>query len=268
MMTRILAVAANTRKEAFRNRVFIVLVLIGFGLNAVGWALSKLAHSTQHGRVMQNFGYFAVSMIAVVTAILMGVILLYKELDRKTIFTLIPKPIHRFEIVLGKFVGLATLLAALTTILGLAWIAIMKQANLLHVGGTSILSSALLSLVLIWLEAVLITAVALLFSGWTRPVMSGAFTVGYFLMGRWVELLQDHLAAKSGFLAEPGLARGLAIIATWVVPDLGTFNVSRELSLGVEVTADYVLAATQYAFSFAAIFLVIGIALFSRRDFV
>ncbi|MFT7622573.1 MAG: ABC-type transport system involved in multi-copper enzyme maturation permease subunit [Myxococcota bacterium] len=265
---RILAVAENTRREAFRNRAFVVMVILGIGLNVAGWALAKLAVSTQAPRVVQNFGYFSVSILTVITAILMGVILLYKELDKKTIFTLIPKPVMRFEIVLGKFVGLSTLLAGLVLFLGLGWHLAISWHGALEVAGRSIVPDLYKSLVLIWLEAVTITGVALLFSGWTRPFLSGVFTFGYFLMGRLVYMLNEHLSASKGVLAEPGALRDLVMGVTYLVPDLQIFNVSRELALGIDVPGAYLLAATGYAASFTAVFLVLGIALFSRRDFI
>ena len=268
MIGRILAVAANTRKEAFRNRAFVVLVILGILLNVTGWALAKLAVASQQVRVIQDFGYFAVSIVGVLTAVLMGVILLYKELDKKTIFALIPKPVLRFEIVLGKFLGLITLLAGLTAFLGAAWLFFLWWFDALQVAGHPISGIVLRSCLLMWFEASLITALALLFSGWTRPFLAGMFTFGYFLMGRFVFLIHEHLAATKGALAEPGPMRTLAKVVTYLVPDLQTFNISRELSLGIDVPWGFVFASFGYALSFTAVFLVVGIALFARRDFV
>lgn len=268
MIGRVLAIAANTRKEAYRNRAFLVIVLLGLILNATGWALAKLAVPSQQTKVIQDFGYFAVSIVAVLCAVLTGVILLYKELDKKTIFTIIPKPVARFEIVLGKFVGLVTLLAALTLGLGLCWIAFMSWQDALQVASQSITAECFKSMVLIGLEATIVTAVALLFSSWTRPFLAGMFTFGYFLMGRCIFLVHEHLAAQTGALSKPGLLRSLAQGFTYLVPDLQSFNVSRELALGIPVPVDYVLASAGYAASFTAVFLVIAVVLFSRRDFV
>ncbi len=214
MLQRVLAVAQNTRREAFRNRAFLVLVLLGIGLNVTGFALAMLAVKSQAPRVIQNFGYFSVSIVAVVSAILLGVILLYKELDKKTIFTLIPKPVRRYEIVLGKFVGLSSLLLGLVVFLGLGWHLSIYWHDAMEVGGRSVVPDLYVGLLLIWFEAVLITALALLFSAWTRPFLSGVFTFGYFLMARWVFLLQEHLDSSQGALAEPGPLRTGAQVVT------------------------------------------------------
>ena len=268
MLGRILAIAQNTRKEAYRNRAFLVLVILGLVLNATGWALAKLAVPSQQTKVIQDFGYFSVSIVSVLCAVLTGVILLYKELDKKTIYTLLPKPVARLEVVLGKFVGLVTLIAALTLGLGLCWIASMGWQDALKVAGQPVVGECFKSLLLIGLEAMLVTSVALLFSSWTRPFLAGMFTFGYFLMGRCIFLLQEHLDAQNGALTKAGPIRAIAEAFTYVVPDLQTFNVSRELALGIPVPGDYLLASAGYATSFTAVFLVLAIYLFSRRDFV
>jgi Cu-processing system permease protein len=268
MLNRILVLVFYIRKEAFRNRAFVVLLMLGLVLNLTGWALAKLAVRSQQVRVIQDFGFFAVSIVAVMTAILMGVILLYKELDKKTIYALVPKPVTRLEILLGKFVGLMSLLVGLTVTLGLFWLFFLWWHDALQVAEQSIVAEVFKCLLLIVLEAMVITSLALLFSSWTRPFLSGMFTFGYFLMGRWVHLIQEHLNASTGALSEPGPMRSVAQLVTYLVPDLQVFNTSRELALGIKVHSGYLLASAGYACSFTAVFLVIGIWLFQRRDFV
>jgi len=237
-------------------------------LNVAGWALAKLAISSQTARVMQNFGHFSVFLVTAMSAILMGIILLHKELDRKTIFTLIPKPVRRYEIVLGKFVGLSTLLTGQVFLLGLAWYLFLGWHDALHVAEQPISTEILKALVLLSLEATLITSVALVFSSWTRPFLSGVFTFGYFLMGHSIFLLNEHLGARSGVLSEEGPLRSVATVVTYVVPDLNQFNISDHFAAGRIVGWEHVLDCAGYAFSFSAIFLAIAVILFTRRDFV
>jgi len=268
MIQRILAVAGNTWKEAHRNRAFTVLLLLGLALNGTGWALAKLAVRGQGIKVIQDFGYFAVSIVAVITAIMMGIILLYKELDKKTVYSLLPKPVMRYEVVLGKFVGLITLISCVIAVLGSFWLLLMWHLDALEVNGQSIVNNAWMSMILMALEAMVVTSIALMFTSWTRPLLSGIFTLGYFLMGRWIFLIQEHIDSGAGVLAEPGPLRTFAQVMTYIVPDLQTFNMSREIALGIDIHAGYVGASGMYALSFTAVFLLFGIWLFSRRDFV
>jgi ABC-type transport system involved in multi-copper enzyme maturation permease subunit len=266
MIGRILAVAANTRKEAYRNRAFLVLVLLGLFLNGAGLLLSKLAVRNQATKVIQDFGYFSVAIVCAMTAIMLGIILLHKELDKKTIYTIVSKPIARFEIVLGKFWGLLTLLVLLVIGLGIPWIATLWYHDALHVGGAAIWDDCLMGMVLMIGEAMIVLGVALLFSSWTRPFLAGVFTFGYFVMGRNMYLLREYLDAAKGPLAEPGPLRNIANGFTYIVPDLDVFNVSGEIALGIDVHGGYVLASTGYAVAFTAVFLALAALFFSRRD--
>ena len=168
---------------------------------------------------------------------------------------------------LGKFEGLVTLIAALTLGLDLCWIASMGWQDALKVADQPT-AECFKSLALIGLEAMLVTSVALLFSSWTRPFLAGMLTFGYFLMGRSIFPLQEHLDAQNGPLTKAGPIRAIAQAFAYLVPDLQTFNVSRELALSIPVPGDYLFASAGYASSFTAVFLVLGITLFSRRDFV
>ena len=268
MLRRILAVAQNTRREAYRNRAFTVLLIVGVLLNTVGFVLSNLAEPSQKARVIQNFGYFAVSFVSAITAILIGVILLYKELDRKTIYTLIPKPVMRYEIVLGKFLGLGQLLFGLVIFLALGWIGVMWLFDALVVNSQSVLDSVGAAVFLVLLESLIVTSIALMFSGWTRPFLSGVFSFLFFVTGRVVFVLEEHLAMTKGPLSADGPLRQLVEVIVYVVPDLSVFNISREIALGIPVPGHYLWSAAAFAGCYILVFLGIGVALFGRRDFV
>jgi len=268
MIRRILAVAANTRREAYRNRAFLVLILMGLAMTAAGIVLSKLAVRNQAVKVIQDFGYFSVSLVCAMTAILLGVILLHKELDKKTIYTIVSKPIARFEIVIGKFWGLLTLLVVFVIGLSIPWMITLWMYDALNVGGVAIWDDCIMGMVLMVGETMVILSAALLFSSWTRPFLAGIFTFGYFIMGKNMYLLREYLSADTGPLAEPGAIRSIGQGFTYVVPDLDVFNVSREISLGIDVHGSYVLSSFGYGFSFTLVFLALSAFFFSRRDFM
>ncbi len=268
MIGRIFAVAANTRREAYRNRAFLVLILMGLTMTIIGIVLSKLAVRNQAVKVIQDFGYFSVSMVCAITAILLGVILLHKELDKKTIYTIVSKPIARFEIVLGKFLGLLTLLAVFVVGLTIPWMATLWMYDALHVGGVAIWDDCLMGTLLMVGESMVILSAALLFSSWTRPFLAGIFTFGYFVMGKNMYLLREYLSADTGPLSEAGPLRTIGQGFTYIVPDLDVFNVSREISLGIDVHGSYVTSSLAYGLSFSMVFLCLSVFFFSRRDFM
>ncbi len=151
--------------ESLRHRAMLGLMLTAVGFMAFGLVVSALAVRDQAVRVATNFGLFALGLIGVVTAIIMGTILVYKEIQRRTIYTVLSKPVPRPLFVLGKYFGLAGVLAVMMVILGIGWFAVVRlrggSVEMGHVAGVA----------LILLEVLLITAVAVFFQQqpWIRP---------------------------------------------------------------------------------------------------
>ncbi len=262
MWVRIHAIALNTFIEASRNRAFVGLGISAVGLVVSSIALSQLAIRDQAARVLVDFGLFAISLLAVVIAVVMGVILIFKEVDRKTFYLVLPKPVRREEVVAGKFAGLLGVLAVAVVVMGAAWL------TSLWVREVPIHPDMVKALLLVWMEAALITSIALFFSSFATPVMSGVFTLGIFLVGRSVPLLDELLRAKKGVLVRNPLARFIAQVVTDTFPDLSVFHVGKEVILAVPVGWDYVGGVALYCAGYCLFFLALGMLIFRRRDFV
>ncbi len=259
---RVHALALNTFIEASRNRAFVGLGIAAVGLVASAIAVSQLAIRDQAARVLVDFGLFAVSLLSVVIAIVMGVILIFKEVDRKTFYLVLPKPVRRSEVVAGKFAGLLAVLVVAVALMGAAWFLSLWARDV------PLNPDMVKALVLVWLEAALLTSVALFFSSFATPVMSGVFTFGIFLVGRSIPILEELLRAKKGVLVRSPVARTIAEAVTGTFPDLSVFHVGKELILGVPVGWDYVAGVTLYCAGYCIFFLALGMLIFRRRDFV
>ncbi len=258
---RVLAIARNTVLEALRNRAFLGMGIAAFGLIVTSIAISGLAVRGQTERVLIDFGLATISLFEVVIAITMGVILIYKEIDRKTFYLILPKPIRRSEVMVGKFAGLLVVLAVSLILMTIGWIVSLLAR------GVSLPAGMPQALVLVWCQAALITSVALFFSAFTSPVLSGVFTFGVFMVGASVEILRELLAARKGALSEPGPARLVAEAAAAIFPDLSVFNVGKEVILQVPITWDYVGASLFYCACYCLFFQAAGALIFQRRDF-
>ena len=262
LLGRIGAVAGNTLREAGRNRLFygmlgVTVLLLGFSI-----VLSDLALTDQKLRLLTDFGLATIPLVGVATALLLGAVLLYKEIDRKTLYAILPKPIRRSEFLLGKFVGLALLLLGQLVTLGLCWAAVLH----LRGGGFSLVLAE--ALALSYVEIVLVTAVALFFSALSRPVLSGVLTLGVFLVGRVTYVINDLMQATKGVFVEVPAMRSLARVLVAVIPDLSTFNIADELQAGVAVAPAYLLHATLYGVSWIGFFVILSLIIFERRDLV
>jgi len=262
-MIRVGAIALNTFREAIRNKVLYILLLFAVGLIASAVALGQMSLH-EDLRVIRDLGLAGIALFGVLIAIFVGVNLVYKELDRKTVFSLIPKPMYRFEFILGKFAGMVLTLAVQVAIMAAVLFAVLSIAG----GGVE--GPVVRAIVLLFVEVVVITAVAVLFSTFSSPILSGAFTLGIFVIGRFTPELRELIAKLSSSSLKAVLGAALRVF-----PDLHVFYVSGSMVDGqyVTVQADYVdwsyvATASGYGLLYAGCALVLSIVLFSRRDFI
>lgn len=258
---RIAAIARNTFIEAARNRAFLGLGIAAVGLVASSMAISGLAIADQMARVLMDFGLFAISVLEVVIAVTMGVILVFKEVDRKTFYVVLTKPIRRSEVLAGKFFGLVAVLAIALVVMAIAWVGSLLLRDV------PLRPDMAQALVLAWMQAVLVTSVALFFSSFASPILSGVFTLGVYLVGTTLYVLEDLLTLTKGLLASNEAARAVAKTAVAVLPDLSVFNVGKELILGIPIGWDYVAAAGAYCLGWCFLFWGLASLIFERRDF-
>jgi len=258
---RVLAIARNTLLEALRNRAFVGMGIAAFGLVVSSIAISSLAVRDQAERVLVDFGLAATSIMEIVIAITMGVILVFKEIDRKTFYLVLPKPIRRTEVLAGKFFGLLAVLGVSLLLMAGGWLVSLAAK------GIAIPPGVPQALVLVWAQAAVITSVALFFSSFASPVLSGVFTFGVFMVGSSVTVLEELMTAHKGWLAENGPARLIAEGAVAIFPDLSIFNVGKELILRIPITWEYVGSSLLYGGCYCLFFLALAGLIFQRRDF-
>jgi ABC-type transport system involved in multi-copper enzyme maturation permease subunit len=262
-MTRIAALALNTFREAIRNRVLYVLLFFAVGLIASSLALGQLSLH-EEARVTRDVGLGGIALGAAIIGIFIGVNLVYKEIDKKTVFALIPKPIYRFEFILGKFAGIVLTLVVLVAIMS-----VMLFATL-WIQGASDDGAVLRAIVLLLFQSVVVVAVAVLFSSFTTPILSGLFTLGIIVVGRSTPELRE-LIAKFGSAAARAIFGGLLR----VFPDLNLYYVSGAMMGGQRVSVhgayvdwSYVAIAGGYGVVYSACALVLAMIVFARRDFI
>ena len=259
---RILAMAANTFKEAVRNRAFIGLMLGALVLILASLVVSELVFFDQRRRVVQDFGLFFISFGGVVISVIVGVLLVYKELERKTIYSLLSKPVERWEFILGRYAGMFGILVSVTAVLSLAWVLVMALCGVpLHI-------ELLKAIVLVLGELSIIGAVAVLFSSFSTPILSGIFTFGIFILGRHVGFIETLLTSSKGLFVTAPALRPLGKAVGYVFPDLSLFDITREILLEVEVPWAYVAHSLGYALCYVLVIVSLAALVFSKRDFV
>lgn len=264
-MRRIAAVARNTFREAVRNKILYSLLFFALALIASALALGQLSIHEER-RMIRDVGLFGVDLFSVLIAIFVGVNLLYKELALKTVYTILPKPIARWEFVLGKWLGVMATLAAQIVVMGLA-----VAATVAADGGAAAVDAALgKALWLLLMNVTIVTSVAMLFSSFSSPFLSGLLSLGVFVLGRSVPDVRA-LADRVG----GGMGRALAAFCA-VLPNLHLFTPSGSAVGGQHVSvhggsfvgSSYLAWTSAYALGYSAAVLALAMFIFRRRDFV
>ncbi len=261
---RVLAIARNTLRENIRDKILYNLILFALLMILSSFLLGQLTLGYED-KVIVDLGLSAISIFGTLIAIFIGIGLVYKELERRTVYALLAKPVHRWEFILGKYLGLLLTLLINVSVMTLGlWLALAYN------GGVSPASYARLlpAVYLIYLSLALTTAVALVFSAFSTPALSALFTFFLWLIGHFnADLLQFAVIAKSA------AAEHLARFLYYVLPNISNFssvdsrNVIQSAAYYEPIRAAAVGWATVYAVLYCAVLLAIAATVFSRRDF-
>jgi Cu-processing system permease protein len=248
-------IARNTFREATRDRVLAGVVIAGVLLILATQPLSPLALG-EGQRLTIDLGLTGISFFGLLIVLLVGTSLVAKEIERRTIFNLLSRPISRPAYLVGKWLGLSGALWVVAGVLGLAlWLLLVARGLASH--GPAVLEAAYLA----GLELTVVTALAVLFSALSTPVLSALYTLGFYCVGQWSWDLREfahHFPAALGST--------LAVVAD-VVPNLPIFNM-RALAAHGEVTTLFHLGlATVYAVVYSGCVLGLAAAAFESRDF-
>jgi len=237
-----------------------ILVLV-VGANLLALLLGELSVQ-DGGRVARDIGLAGISLFGSLTAIFLGVFLLYTEIQRRTIHAIVSKPISRWEFVIGKYLGMALVLTVLVAVFTLAMIAMLAAQ------GAGVSSGVVKAVVLSWFEVLTVAAIAILFSSFSTPFLSGIFALAMWVIGR---LTPDLEAATR--LAAPWI-QNITKLALEIVPDLHLFAVSGRTLDGTAVSVhgdfvpwSYVELAGAHGLGWIVALLALAALVFHRRDF-
>ncbi len=255
-MNRVLSIAWNTFREAVRDRV--LYNLIAFALLLVGAALLFGQISIGIERiVLVNLGLTAVSLFGIVIAVFIGIGLVSKEMEKRTLYTVLSRPVRRWEFILGKFSGLVATLVVNTFFMALGFFAaLLYLAHRFHRADGYLL----VALYFIVLQFVIMTALALLFSSFSSPLLSAVFAFALFVIGTFAEDLRGFAAMAHG------IARWVASAAAYLVPNFAALNVISSVAHDQPVAGTLIFYNTVYALLYASAAIAGAMLIFEHRN--
>jgi ABC-type transport system involved in multi-copper enzyme maturation permease subunit len=267
-MRAIALVALAAYKETVRDRVPLMIVAFGTVLVAASYLISQMT-AGQDIKIIKDLGLAALSILGLMIAVFIGIGLVAKEVERKSIYGVLTKPLTRDQFLLGKYLGLVMTLAVNLGAMCVAYYAVLGYQQFFANPALRVAAEApaldprlMLAVVLIFGELMIVTAVALFFSTFSSPFLSAMLTFGLWVAGhfnadlrRFEEVMDSPVAAS------------VARVLYYLLPNLSPFDVKAEVVHAVPVAASHVLLTLAYAAVYIAALLVAAMAIFRRRDF-
>lgn len=253
---KILAIAGITFKEAKRDRVLYLLFFFAV-FSIVSSRILALLTVGDRVKIIKDVGLGSINIFGVLMAVLIGTGLVYKEIDKKTIFTLLAKPLSRVEFIVGKFIGLVVTLAVMITAMTVIFL-----LNL-YFHQFTIEWQLLIAIAFIFVELILITAVAILFSTFSSPILSSIFSLSFYLIG--------HLTWGLKILIQKARVQSTKFLLKFlylVLPDLEKFNFKTEVVHNLPIPSQIFGWSLLYGLLYTAFLLGLAVLVFRRRDFI
>lgn len=255
-MRNIFLIAHNTYREIMRDRVLYALVVFAILLIGLSLALGQLSFAEQ-GRIAMNFGMVGMQLSAVILSIFSGSTLVAKEIEKQTILTLLSKPLSRPQFLVGKFLGLFGVIFVL--VLGLSLVLILVS----YIVDASLGMPFWVGIWGIFLEALTMLAVTLLFGVIIRPFLTIACALGIFLIGHWIENLL-YFSRKG----ENESFRIMGEIVSRAIPNLERFNWRSLVTYQDAPDWNIVGSSSLFALAWVVALISLAVVVFRRRDFV
>jgi ABC-type transport system involved in multi-copper enzyme maturation permease subunit len=254
-LVRVAVIAQNTLREAVRNKLLYNLLLFAVLMILSSIALAEL-HVGYRVRIYRDVGLSAIALFGSLIAIFVGINLVNREIAQKTVYTILAKPVRRWEFLVGKYLGLVSLLVLQVAVMALCFLSVLALNN------AEISVSLLQAIGMIAMELVLLTAVALFFSSFTTPYLAGMFTVALWVIGH---LLAD-LRAFGDSSEVPALQAATEALY-WTLPNLDRLDFKSEAAATHAIDAMRVALAALYGMLYSIALLVASVWFFRRRDF-
>ena len=259
-------IAVNVFKESVRDKVLYNLVLFSVLLIGASYLIGQLT-AGQDIKIIKDLGLAATSLFGLFIAVFIGIGLVSKEVDRRSIYALLSKPIGRNEFILGKYFGLVLTLLINISVMTLAVYAVL--AGMALVGGSwmtperPVVDPLLLkAILLIFLQLMIVTAIALFFSTFSSPMLSAALTFGLYIVGHFSADLKNFEAVTT---SRPAVYLARAIY--YVLPNLAPFDIKAQIVHGQPIAWSYIGLNILYALVYILALMVAAMFIFSRKDF-
>jgi ABC-type transport system involved in multi-copper enzyme maturation permease subunit len=252
---RISGVALNTFRESVRDKVLITLIIFAVLVMGGARVIQPLALG-EEAKIIKDLGLSAITLFCVLIAILVGGRIVYREVEKRTIYIMLAKPVRRWEFILGKYLGLMAVLVVSLVVMTAAFYVILL---VLGIGASPYL---LLAILLTLFQLAILTAAAVLFSTFSTPITGAVFAFAVYFVGHLTRDLR-LLAAMS----PSPVVKVASYFLYYVLPNLSNFNIRPEVVYGAPLDPAALVLSVSYALVYSATLLLIAVVIFNRKEF-
>lgn len=256
MISRLSAISFNTFREAVRDRVLYNLILFVLLLVASAPLFGEISIGLEK-IILVNVGLSAISLFGIIIAIFIGIGLVSKEIEKKTLYTILARPVRRWEFIAGKYIGLV-----MTLVVNAAFMTVgFYVALLVFARGLGKDDAALLvGIYFIILEFFVVTSITLLFSSFSTPIFSAIFAFALFVIGTFADDLRNFTWAATG------VTRLFSTAAVYLVPNFASLNVISQVAHAQPISGRLIFFNTIYALLYSAAATAGAVLIFERRN--
>jgi ABC-2 type transport system permease protein len=255
-ITRIFAIATNGFREVIRDRILYVIGFFVLLLVLASRILPPIAVSADE-KIFLDLGIGGISLLGAIVAIFVGTGLINKEIEKRTVLILIPKPLTTTEFIIGKHLGLSAVLIVLVGTMTVVYFSLMSLLSINYP-----LQSLLIAIIYILLELALLTAVAMTFGVFTSSILATLLSFGVFIMGH----LSRDLLELGKITENPGIEK-ITKILFLILPDLERLNLKNEAVYNILPNTGELISSLIYGILYIILLLTITVIIFSRRQF-
>ena len=250
----IFTIAKYTFLELYKSKILINIVFLGLGIVLISYLASELTYGTPV-KIALDFGLGALSLSTVGISIFMGANLIQKELETRTVYVIISKPIKRFYFILGKIVGISGILLVNTLILGSISISFFGLL------GGEITAILFWTILFIYIESIIILLVALFFSMITNITMTVIYTLVIFILGHAIGNSINLPAIQNN----PALLKFIQFYS-YFFPDLSKFNIKDFVIYQQSLSGEFIRGGLLYGFVYCITLVLLLFFIFERKD--
>jgi ABC-type transport system involved in multi-copper enzyme maturation permease subunit len=251
-----IAIAKQTLEDMLRRKILLILLIVAIGMIALGPSVSFLS-PRESSAVLRSLGLAVILIAGLLITILSGIQVIPTEVERRTIYTVLSKPVQRFEFVLGKFLGGLATVFVMITAMGVVFLAVLYWQE------KKFSPEMFQGVTMTFFQMMLLGAMAIFFSTFATPVVNFFLSFGIFIVGNLSTVTESLTANKNP------ITKGLASIVHYAIPNFGNFNIQNKLihpTVTIQNLSQFITQNIVYAIIYSAVLLILAILVFDRRE--